>query len=274
MAGELLRGGVRRFPWLCNVLLYGGLFAAGDAAQQLWRRRRRGQPPDWAQTRRVALVALAFHGNFSYVWLRALERALPGRRPAAVLGKVLCDQLLGAPVAVLAFYTDQLDIISMAETTMMPEEIELEMAKIQRLREVLVRRESELRFMMDDIQLCKDIMNLKKELQSLVAIPEKEKTKMEKQREDELIQKIHRLVQKRDFLVDDAEVERLREKEEDKEMAEFLRTKLKPLDKATQSPTSSPAEKKAEPPPSKPTIAKAGLAIIKDCCGATQCNIM
>lgn len=44
-------------------------------------------------------------------------------------------------------HTDQLDIISMAETTMMPEEIELEMAKIQRLREVLVRRESELRFM-------------------------------------------------------------------------------------------------------------------------------
>ncbi|RLW01580.1 hypothetical protein DV515_00007954 [Chloebia gouldiae] len=127
---------------------------------------------------------------------------------------------------------------------------------------------------MDDIQLCKDIMNLKQELQSLVAIPEKEKTKMEKQREDELIQKIHRLVQKRDFLVDDAEVERLREKEEDREMAEFLRTKLKPIDKATQSPTSSPAEKKAEPPPSKPTIAKAGLAIIKDCCGATQCNIM
>lgn len=107
MAGALLRGGLRRFPWLCNVLLYGGLFAAGDAAQQLWRRRRRGQPPDWAQTRRVALVALAFHGNFSYVWLRALERALPGRRPPAVLGKVLCDQLLGAPVAVLAFYTGE-----------------------------------------------------------------------------------------------------------------------------------------------------------------------
>ena len=33
---------------------------------------------------------------------------------------------------------------------------------------------------------------------------------LQKQREDELIQKIHKLVQKRDFLVDDAEVERLR----------------------------------------------------------------
>ncbi|KAM9058352.1 bMERB domain-containing protein 1 isoform 1-T1 [Megaptera novaeangliae] len=131
---------------------------------------------------------------------------------------------------------NQLDIISMAETTMRPEEIELEMVKIQRLREVLVRRESELRFMMDDIQLCNDIMDLKQELQNLVAIPEKEKTKLQKQREDELIQKIHRLVQKRDFLVDDAEVERLREQEEDKEMADFLRIKLKPLDKVTKSP--------------------------------------
>ncbi|ELK33286.1 hypothetical protein MDA_GLEAN10012910 [Myotis davidii] len=127
---------------------------------------------------------------------------------------------------------------------------------------------------MDDIQLCNDIMDLKQELQNLVAIPEKEKTKLQKQREDELIQKIHRLVQKRDFLVDDAEVERLREQEEDKEMADFLRIKLKPLDKVTKSPASSRAEKKAEPPPSKPTVAKTGLALIKDCCGATQCNIM
>ncbi|XP_001508518.1 bMERB domain-containing protein 1 [Ornithorhynchus anatinus] len=168
----------------------------------------------------------------------------------------------------------RLDIISMAETTMMPEEIELEMAKIQRLREVLVRRESELRFMMDDIQLCKDIMDLKQELQNLVAIPENDKTKMQKQREDELILKIHRLVQKRDFLVDDAEVERLREQEEDKEMAEFLRIKLKPLDKVTRASVSSPAEKKVEPPPSKPTVTKTGLALIKDCCGAAQCSIM
>ncbi|KAM7152410.1 mpv17-like protein isoform 2-T2 [Macrochelys suwanniensis] len=104
MAGPLLRSGVRRFPWLCNVLLYGSLFSAGDAAQQLLQRRP-GQEPDWAQTRHVALVALSFHGNFNYVWLRGLERALPGRAPGAVLAKVLCDQLVGAPVAILAFYT-------------------------------------------------------------------------------------------------------------------------------------------------------------------------
>lgn len=104
MAGPLLQRGVRRFPWLCNVLLYGSLFSAGDAAQQLLRRRP-GQEPDWAQTRHVGLVALSFHGNFNYVWLRGLERALPGRAPRVVLAKVLCDQLVGAPIAILAFYT-------------------------------------------------------------------------------------------------------------------------------------------------------------------------
>lgn len=172
---------------------------------------------------------------------------------------------------------NQLDIVSMAETTMTPDEIELEMTKIQRLREVLVRRESELKFMIDDIQLCKEIMNLKQELQNLVDIPEKEKSNQQKQREDELIQKIQKLVQKRDFLVDDAEVERLREKEEDKEISDFLRIKLKPLDKVTRPvtiSTDSVQEKKMEIPPSKPSITKTGMAILKDCCGTTQCSIM
>ncbi|CAL8388588.1 unnamed protein product [Arctogadus glacialis] len=100
--------------------------------------------------------------------------------------------------------------VSMAESTISPDEIEVEMNRIQRLREVLVRRESELRFMMDDVQLCKDVMALKQELRGIVAVPEKDKSRQQKQREEELILKIHQLVQKRDFLVDDAEVERLR----------------------------------------------------------------
>ncbi|CAD7683571.1 unnamed protein product [Nyctereutes procyonoides] len=90
----------RRYPWPTNVLLYAALFSAGDALQQ----RLRGAQADWQQTRRVATVAVTFHGNFNYVWLRLLERALPGRAPRAVLAKVLCDQAIGGPVAVSAFY--------------------------------------------------------------------------------------------------------------------------------------------------------------------------
>ncbi|XP_040829849.1 mpv17-like protein isoform X2 [Ochotona curzoniae] len=102
MAGwwRALARAAQRHPWPTNVLLYTSLYSAGDALQQ----RLRGGPADWRQTRRVATLAVTFHANFNYVWLRLLERALPGRAPRTVLAKVLCDQTLGGPVALSAFY--------------------------------------------------------------------------------------------------------------------------------------------------------------------------
>ncbi|XP_023584256.1 mpv17-like protein isoform X2 [Trichechus manatus latirostris] len=104
MAGwwQVLSRAARRYPWPTNVLLYAALYSAGDALQQ----RLRGGPADWRQTQRVATVAVAFHANFNYVWLGLLERALPGRAPRAILAKVLYDQVLGAPVAISAFYAE------------------------------------------------------------------------------------------------------------------------------------------------------------------------
>ncbi|XP_019565953.2 mpv17-like protein [Rhinolophus sinicus] len=103
MAGwwRALARAARRYPWPTNVLLYAALFSSGDALQQ----RLRGGPADWRQTRQVGTVVVAFHANFNYVWQRLLERALPGRTPRAVLAKVLCDQVVAAPIAVSAFYT-------------------------------------------------------------------------------------------------------------------------------------------------------------------------
>ncbi|XP_062287830.1 bMERB domain-containing protein 1-like isoform X1 [Scomber scombrus] len=262
---------VRRFPWVTNVTLYGCLFAGGDFVHQWFSHREK---MDWSHTRNVAVIAFSFHGNFNFFWMRFLERRFPGNSLGMVMRKLVLDQTTAAPLATSVFYTGHSDV-SMAESTMSPDEIEVEMARIQRLREVLVRRESELRFMMDDIQLCKDIMSLKQDLRQIVAVPEKEKNKKHKQREEELILKIHKLVQKRDFLVDDAEVERLREQEEDKEMAEFLRLKLMPLEKKLKAAQSErPCLQVLEPPPNKPSITKSGAAIIKDCCGATQCAVM
>uniref|UniRef100_A0A670YPB4 BMERB domain-containing protein n=1 Tax=Pseudonaja textilis TaxID=8673 RepID=A0A670YPB4_PSETE len=99
--------------------------------------------------------------------------------------------------------------ISMADSTATIDDIEGELFKIERIREVLVRRESELRYMMDDIQLCKEISRLKKELQKLISVPENQKSKEDKQKEEELVQQIHKFVETRDFLVDDVEFERL-----------------------------------------------------------------
>ncbi|XP_040829850.1 mpv17-like protein isoform X3 [Ochotona curzoniae] len=111
MAGwwRALARAAQRHPWPTNVLLYTSLYSAGDALQQ----RLRGGPADWRQTRRVATLAVTFHANFNYVWLRLLERALPGRAPRTVLAKVLCDQTLGGPVALSAFYVDWSDVLAL-----------------------------------------------------------------------------------------------------------------------------------------------------------------
>ncbi|CAG5897425.1 bMERB domain-containing protein 1 [Menidia menidia] len=164
------------------------------------------------------------------------------------------------------------DVISMADSTVTVEDIEGELFRIERIRDVLVRRESELRYMMDDIQLCKEITRLKQELQKLVSIPDKDKSDEDKEREDELLRQLGKLVETRDFLVDDVEFERLREREEDREMAAFLQSKFpKPL-----SGKGDLLNRKVVPKPQRPSgpfIPKTGLTLLRDCCGLT-CSIM
>ncbi|XP_072549596.1 bMERB domain-containing protein 1 [Salminus brasiliensis] len=164
------------------------------------------------------------------------------------------------------------DIVSMADSTITVDDIEGELFKIERIRDVLVRRESELRYMMDDIQLCKEITRLKKELQKLVSIPDKDKSNEDRQREEELLQQIHKLVETRDFLVDDVEFERLREKEEDKEMAEFLRAKF-PKSSTKKSSIHGRRMTSRAQQTSSPYVTKTGLTLLKECCGFT-CSIM
>ncbi|XP_048102273.1 bMERB domain-containing protein 1 [Alosa alosa] len=165
-------------------------------------------------------------------------------------------------------------VVSMADSSVTVDDIEGELFKIERIRDILVRRESELRYMMDDIQLCKEITRLKKDLQKLITIPDKDKTSEDRQKEEELLQQIHKLVETRDFLVDDVEFERLREREEDKEMADFLKAKFpksyrKRNAAEDQRVTSSALHQQG----SSPFLTKTGLTLFKECCGFT-CSVM
>lgn len=92
----------RRFPWVTNVTMYGCLFAGGDFVHQWFSRR---EQMDWRQTRNVALIAFSFHGNFSFFWMRFLERRFPGTSAGMVLKKLLLDQTAAAPLATTVFYT-------------------------------------------------------------------------------------------------------------------------------------------------------------------------
>uniref|UniRef100_A0A8C7RHC1 Zgc:171844 n=1 Tax=Oncorhynchus mykiss TaxID=8022 RepID=A0A8C7RHC1_ONCMY len=166
------------------------------------------------------------------------------------------------------------DIVSMADSTITIDHIEGELFRIERIRDVLVRRESELRYMMDDIQLCKEITRLKKELQKLVSVSDTDKSNEDRQREEELLQQIHKLVETRDFLVDDVEFERLREREEDKEMADFLQSKFsKTSKKKGMCKCDRRMTSKAQQTSSTPFVTKTGLTLLKECCGFT-CSVM
>eukprot|EP00063_Salmo_salar_P074050 XP_014048885.1 PREDICTED: uncharacterized protein C16orf45-like [Salmo salar] len=147
----------------------------------------------------------------------------------------------------------------MADSTITIDHIEGELFRIERIRDALVRRESELRYMMDDIQLCKEITRLKKELQKLVSVSDTDKSDEDRQREEEeLLQQIHKLVETRDFLVDDVEFESLRERKEDKEG--YVTEDRRMTSKAQQTS-------------SAPFVTKTGLTLLKECCGFT-CSVM
>ncbi|KAM4530098.1 bMERB domain-containing protein 1 isoform 1-T2 [Odontesthes bonariensis] len=163
-------------------------------------------------------------------------------------------------------------VVSMADSAVTTEDIEGELVRIERIRDILVRRESELRYMMDDIQLCKEIARLKQELQKLVSVPDKDRSNEDREREEELLKQINKLVETRDFLVDDVEFERLREREEDREMAAYLQSKFpKPLAAKGALLDRNVASKSQRT--SGPFISKSGLTLLKDCCGFT-CSIM
>ncbi|XP_077475865.1 bMERB domain-containing protein 1 isoform X2 [Stigmatopora argus] len=164
------------------------------------------------------------------------------------------------------------DVISMADSSVTLEDIEKELSKIERLRNVLVRRESELRYMIDDIQLCNEITRLKGDLQKLVSNPDKGKSDKVRKREEDLLQQISKLVETRDFLVDDAEFERLREREEDQEMAAVLQ----PIQQNISGTKGATQDRKVvtkSSHASAPFLTKTGITLLKDCCGFT-CSIM
>ncbi|XP_023691909.1 bMERB domain-containing protein 1-like isoform X2 [Paramormyrops kingsleyae] len=164
------------------------------------------------------------------------------------------------------------DVVSMADSSITIEDLEGELSRINRIRDLLVRRESELRYMMDDIQLCKEITRLKRELHKLVSAPDAEKSSEDREKETELLWQIQRLVETRDFLVDDVELERLREREEDKEMADFLQSRF-PRSLMGKGISPSGATSSKERQSSSPLVPKTGLTLLKECCGF-NCTVM
>jgi len=87
-----------------NTVSCGAFLGLGDVIQQrIERRRGLATRHDWARTGRLFLVGLSQGPphHYFYIWL---DKAVPGRGRGAVGGKVLLDQLLGAPFFAASFF--------------------------------------------------------------------------------------------------------------------------------------------------------------------------
>uniref|UniRef100_A0A672RBA7 Zgc:171844 n=1 Tax=Sinocyclocheilus grahami TaxID=75366 RepID=A0A672RBA7_SINGR len=103
------------------------------------------------------------------------------------------------------------DVVSMADSTITVEDIEGELFKIERIKDALVRKESELRYIISLkwVSFCNIIIAFTSTFAQM-SFADKDKSNEDRQHEEELLQQIQKLVETRDFLVDDMEFERLR----------------------------------------------------------------
>uniref|UniRef100_UPI00358DDB03 bMERB domain-containing protein 1-like isoform X1 n=2 Tax=Myxine glutinosa TaxID=7769 RepID=UPI00358DDB03 len=158
----------------------------------------------------------------------------------------------------------QVSVVNMADWSVSMHDVQEELVSIEALKERLIRRESELRYMVEDFQLCQEIVHLKMELKKLQLLPDEARPAWSRQREEELMSMVQALVDKRDILVEDLEFERRREQEEDRERASSAKRDVK---RNTNEPvTSGPSG--TQPPVDKPSLARTSLEMLQYCWNA------
>ncbi|CAE1329484.1 MICAL-like protein 2,MICAL-like protein 1 [Acanthosepion pharaonis] len=89
----------------------------------------------------------------------------------------------------------------------------------------LIRRENDLIYQSQEQELEEEQIQIDKELQALMQKPYEKKSKAEKRKEEELIQKKINVVNQRNLIVDSIDEDRLRYKEEDEGIKEVLQSK-------------------------------------------------
>lgn len=97
-----VRGLYVKYPLLGNVIVYGGLYSAGDLSQQTITNR---PTYDFDSTKRVGGLGAGVFGPFYLFWYRSLDKFIPGAAAKAVVKKVVTDQAFAGPVGLFLFFT-------------------------------------------------------------------------------------------------------------------------------------------------------------------------
>ncbi|XP_046581961.1 LOW QUALITY PROTEIN: MICAL-like protein 1 [Haliotis rubra] len=119
------------------------------------------------------------------------------------------------------------DSIRNVDTTEEEDDMMIEWFKLINSKNELVRKEADLIYISKQQDLEDEQEDIDEMLNFLVAIPELEKTKSQKKRVDDLIEKKLDIVNRRSSIVDCIDEDRIRYEEEDKDIAIMLEAKVR-----------------------------------------------
>lgn len=96
--------------------------------------------------------------------------------------------------------------------------VEDELFELQKEKNHILRRQGQLIYMLQDAVLEDDCARLREEVNQLAQIPDEKKSPKQLKREEKLVEEIVSIVHKRNTILEDMHIERMRENEEDEEM--------------------------------------------------------
>ncbi|KAG1650104.1 MICAL-like protein 2 [Nymphon striatum] len=109
--------------------------------------------------------------------------------------------------------------------------IEKELFNLKRQKNFILRRESELLYILQETILQEEYTKLKDEVHFLQTISNNEKAQDDQEREDAMVEQMISIVEQRNNMLLDIDIERLRENEEDAELYEEHEKKEKEWNK-------------------------------------------
>ncbi|ELU05241.1 hypothetical protein CAPTEDRAFT_178253 [Capitella teleta] len=95
----------KRHPLVGNMLLYVGLYGAGDISRQIiLREKTQDSKLDFKSAARMSTVGSLLIAPFNYNFYRILDKVVLGSGARIVFTKIVCDQVFSTPIAICIFY--------------------------------------------------------------------------------------------------------------------------------------------------------------------------
>ena len=98
-----------KHPLVSNMVIYAGLYGAGDLSRQTIQGVNRY---NYTSALRMAVVGSCCLGPFNFKWYKFLDGKLPGNNAKTIVKKLVIDQSFAGVVGIGLFYVGEYNFIS------------------------------------------------------------------------------------------------------------------------------------------------------------------